>query len=123
MRAASSSSPNACDVSVPAPPDRGATLSRPRCPVCGGALAGRRSDARYCSGTCRAEASRLRRILSGQGADGYATLPDRAAAAQRRTPAPLEGVHSSATTQSAPAPVDAGRGHGTGGMNSHAGQS
>ena len=31
-----------------------------RCAVCGLSLQGRRKDARYCSGPCRAEASRKR---------------------------------------------------------------
>jgi len=48
-----------------------------RCPICERSLAGRRSDAVTCSGTCRAELSRLRRILSGSGADGYAALVPR----------------------------------------------
>jgi hypothetical protein len=54
-----------------------------RCPVCSASLAGRRRQTRYCSGKCRAEASREERILSGAGADGYQTLPEYRA--RRRT--------------------------------------
>ena len=36
------------------------------CVVCGASLAGMRSDARYCGPPCRAEASRLKRILDGR---------------------------------------------------------
>lgn len=57
------------------------------CGVCGASLAGRRAHARYCRGACRAEASRLRRILAGQEADGWASLPARQAAARKRTEA------------------------------------
>ena len=45
------------------------------CIVCGASLAGARRHALACSGKCRAEASRLRRILSGSEADGCRTLP------------------------------------------------
>jgi hypothetical protein len=72
---------------------------RTNCGICAASLDGRRADARFCSGACRAEASRLRRILSGEGADGYATLADRQAAAQKRTRAPVERVDSAATTE------------------------
>lgn len=37
------------------------------CVVCGVPIDGRRSDARHCSGACRAEAARLRGILRGEG--------------------------------------------------------
>jgi hypothetical protein len=51
----------------------------PVCGFCGGSLVGRRSDARYCSAPCRAEAWRLRRLLSGQPAGPYLSLADRLA--------------------------------------------
>ncbi len=41
------------------------------CPICGAALDGRRRDALYCGGPCRAEASRVRRLWAGQKVDGY----------------------------------------------------
>ncbi|MDP8943093.1 MAG: hypothetical protein M3N16_03095 [Actinomycetota bacterium] len=53
-----------------------------RCVLCGVSLNGRRSNARFCSDACRAEASRL---LSGEGADGYLTLAHRLQAAHNRT--------------------------------------
>jgi hypothetical protein len=40
-------------------------VMRAVCGFCGGSLVGRRSDARYCSAPCRAEAWRLRQLLSG----------------------------------------------------------
>jgi hypothetical protein len=55
------------------------------CLVCGLSLAGRRADARYCSGPCRAEASRLRAILSGSPAQRYSSIVERNAARHRRT--------------------------------------
>jgi hypothetical protein len=42
------------------------------CLFCGVSLVDRRSDARYCGSSCRTVASRLRRLLSGSGAGGYA---------------------------------------------------
>lgn len=47
------------------------------CPVCGAGLDGRRRQARYCGGACRAEASRLRRLLDGRPVDGFASVGDR----------------------------------------------
>ena len=55
------------------------------CALCGEDLAGKRSDARFCSRTCRAEASRLRRLLSGVEVDGYRSFAERLAAFQMRT--------------------------------------
>jgi hypothetical protein len=49
-----------------------------RCCVCGGSLEGRRRQARTCGGACRAEASRLRRLLAGeQPVDGCYSVADR----------------------------------------------
>jgi len=56
-----------------------------RCPVCGNSLAGRRPQTRYCDAACRAEGSRLRRLLAGQEVDGYLSHRERMAAAQKRT--------------------------------------
>lgn len=67
---------------------RGAVPSLVRtCPVCGRSLDGRRSDAAFCSGSCRAAASRLRRLLAGEPVGGYSCLLDLLAAGRpkRRT--------------------------------------
>jgi hypothetical protein len=56
--------------------------ARRACSVCG---AGMRADAVVCSASCRAEASRLRRLLSGTDADGYRSLTERLGARRRRT--------------------------------------
>jgi hypothetical protein len=56
-----------------------------RCVVCGLSLAEMRAHARYCGPPCRAEASRLRRILSCEGANGYRTLGERLEASRKRT--------------------------------------
>ncbi len=53
------------------------------CVVCGASLAARRRHARYCSGSCRAEASRLRRILGGSQPDGFASVASRIGAMSR----------------------------------------
>lgn len=47
------------------------------CVVCGASLRGRRSDARHCSGACRAEASRLRAILRGAESADFASVSQR----------------------------------------------
>lgn len=47
------------------------------CPVCGADLEGRRRDARYCGGACRAEGSRLQRLLAGRTVDGFVSVGDR----------------------------------------------
>lgn len=47
------------------------------CVVCGGSLEGRRPQTRTCSPACRAEASRLRRLLAGDAVDGFSSLADR----------------------------------------------
>lgn len=54
-----------------------------RCGICGASLAGRRADARSCSAACRAEASRLRRLLAGNPVDGYGSVFERSAARKR----------------------------------------
>jgi hypothetical protein len=41
------------------------------CVYCEASLNGRRKDARYCSGSCRAEASVARAILSGRKVSPY----------------------------------------------------
>jgi hypothetical protein len=55
------------------------------CGLCGADLSGYRSDARFCSRSCSAEASRMRRLLSGQKADGYDSVASRLSVARRRT--------------------------------------
>jgi hypothetical protein len=47
------------------------------CQVCGASLAERRPQARSCSGPCRAELSRRRRLEAGIPADGFTSLADR----------------------------------------------
>ncbi len=68
-------------------------------------MADRRRHARYCSGSCRAEASRLRRILSGAEPDGFASIAARVdAIARKRTD---DGsARYSAQQISAPAPLE-----------------
>ena len=53
--------------------------------VCGTSLEGRRADARRCGGPCRAEASRLRAILSGRGSGPYRSVAERLGARRKRT--------------------------------------
>ena len=65
-----------------------------RCALCGGRMEGKRRDARYCSAAHRTEASRLRRLLSGQKADGYGSLAHRLEAAQMRTRRSLGYVYA-----------------------------
>lgn len=60
------------------------------CAICGGSLAGLRSDARCCSSRCRADASRLNRLLRGETADGYRSVNHWIAARRRRTQGPWE---------------------------------
>jgi hypothetical protein len=55
------------------------------CVVCGQSLEGRRADALHCSGACRAEASRIQRILSGSMPTPYSSLAARIRAAHKRT--------------------------------------
>ena len=52
----------------PSPAD-GVRLGAPRCASCGSALINRRSNASYCTGRCRAAASRARRRPHGPGRD------------------------------------------------------
>jgi hypothetical protein len=53
-------------------------MTERRCVVCGAPMEGRRRQARTCGGACRAEASRLRRLLAGeQPVDGCYSLADR----------------------------------------------
>lgn len=61
------------------------------CAVCGASLEGQRSHARFCSGACRAEASRLRRIIAGEGADGYGSVLERERR-RKRTQAPRRAL-------------------------------
>ena len=44
-----------------------------------------RSHAQFYGGPCRAEASRIRRILNSAAPDGYRSLGDRLEAARKRT--------------------------------------
>jgi len=61
------------------------------CVVCGTSLEGRRSDALHCDPPCRAEASLLRRILSGSDGVPYRSVEERLEARRmpvRRRPIP-----------------------------------
>lgn len=69
------------------------------CALCGGDLSGRRTDARFCSGVCRAEASRLRRLLGGVEVDGYQSFAERLAGFQRRTNSLSNAVSDRATVR------------------------
>jgi hypothetical protein len=55
------------------------------CLVCGADLRGRRCDALTCGGACRAERSRLRRLLAGESVDGWDSMDDRLQSRHRRT--------------------------------------
>jgi hypothetical protein len=55
------------------------------CRLCGASLMGRRPHARYCSGACRAEASRLRAILRGSKSSPYSSVAERLKVAEKRT--------------------------------------
>jgi deazaflavin-dependent oxidoreductase (nitroreductase family) len=64
------------------------------CVVCGASLDCYRIHARYCSGDCRAEVSRLRAILSGSGWVPYSSVAERLAAARKAHGAALRAVIS-----------------------------
>lgn len=55
-----------------------------RCPVCGASLAGRHTDTRTCSASCRREAARYRAVLSGRRDGPYSTLADLTNRRQKR---------------------------------------
>ena len=55
------------------------------CVVCGESLDGMRRHALFCGPPCRAEGSRLKRILAGAAPDGYPSLAGRLEAARNRT--------------------------------------
>jgi hypothetical protein len=55
------------------------------CRLCGAPLGDRRRDALYCSDAHRAEAGRIRAILSGSPTTIYPSLAHRIEASQRRT--------------------------------------
>jgi pilus assembly protein CpaF len=61
-----------------------------KCVLCGVSLDGRRRGARHCSAACRAEASRLRAILSGRGSGPYSSVASRLSAMQKRTRSALD---------------------------------
>ncbi len=67
------------------------------CPLCGATMVGRRSDARVCSAACRAEVSRLSRLLDGETVGPYSSVAARLKAARKRTSGPLSGTHESWT--------------------------
>lgn len=53
--------------------------------MCGGSLAGKRRHALVCSGTCRADRSRVLRILAGETVDGADSLAALAIRRSKRT--------------------------------------
>lgn len=55
------------------------------CRLCGHPLRDRRPHALYCSGTCRALASRIQRVLSGQEDERYRSLADMLGRSNKRT--------------------------------------
>ncbi len=61
------------------------TASSRACAVCGAPLDQHRRDATCCCGACRAEASRLNRLLRGETVDGYGSIAERLSVAQKRT--------------------------------------
>jgi hypothetical protein len=68
----------------PSQTSRGMIGAERRCAMCGGPMEKRRRrHARYCSGACRAEASRLRRLAAGTPVDGFTSVADRAARRRR----------------------------------------
>jgi len=64
---------------------RRATSESRWCVICGTDISRRRSDARHCSGACRAEASRMRAILNNAGSVPYSSVAKRLEKAQKRT--------------------------------------
>jgi len=54
------------------------------CVVCGESLQGRRAHAVVCGPACRREASRIRRLLSGETVDGYRCWRDYESRGERR---------------------------------------
>ena len=63
---------------------RRTTTPKRQCPVCGASLAGRRRDAESAAPRAGRERSRLRALLTGEGAGPYATLAE-SQARRRRT--------------------------------------
>lgn len=59
------------------------------CVVCGNSLARRRKDARCCSASCRAEASRFKAILSGTYSGRYRSIAERLANRKNSRPLPF----------------------------------
>lgn len=55
------------------------------CVMCHATLEGRRRDALYCSGACRAEGGRHRAILRGEGPQGYRSIAERINCPRSRT--------------------------------------
>lgn len=76
-----------CPADAEAPKDQqpGSGSDTRCCVVCGLSLTGHRADARHCSGACRAEAARLRAILSLAPGQRYASIAERLAARHKRT--------------------------------------
>jgi hypothetical protein len=70
------------------------------CVICGSSLEDRRSDARYCGGPCRAEGSRLRRILEGEEST-YASVRERIAAFSQSHPLGAMGCRDLGPNQEA----------------------
>lgn len=70
-----------------------------RCRYCGAPMRWKRRTAVYCGSSCRADASRLRRLLEGEPTDGYASVAAFIATRHRRS-----------TAVAVPSSASAGRG-------------
>src|SRR5204863_1444704 len=55
------------------------------CCLCDRSLEGKRPHARFCSGACRAKASRIRKVLSGSPGQKYRSLAQMLGCSQKRT--------------------------------------
>lgn len=68
-------------------PSRTEKVAERVCVICGASLAGQRRDARCCSASCRAEASRIRAIINGTYIGAYRSLAERLS--KRKSSRPL----------------------------------
>lgn len=62
------------------------------CPICGADMTERRPQAKVCGGSCRAERSRLERLLRGEPCDGLETVADWLAHRRLRRPLGAPGA-------------------------------
>lgn len=71
---------------MPDGPVSGIAPSERVCTICGHPLLKRRSHARVCSGSCRAEASRLKAIIDGTYTGSYRSVAERLAKSRSTSP-------------------------------------